>query len=228
MHCIKCGEELSPTQAFCPFCGAMNQSPAKRSIPKKSASEYVSPTYEIFETDTVYENPNKAYDNKADEFYRPHNLPHSNRRGSRRHRRRRKHQNRFLRVALPIAAIALAFMGMYFALKISSAASPKVNIKGRWAVTSATDDSVGNVYLFANDGFVTVKKSVYESTQMGTRYCWKVEGDKLIVDDTTYHWSTDLNNYSSDEQEHWCVSGTTIYISNTSDDGYKILNKVLE
>ena len=223
MQCSKCGEEITEAQSFCPFCGAINQVPTKKI--KRPASAYVTPAFEVCETDSVYENPNKAYDNKADEFYRPHNLPHSTRRGSKRHHRRRKKKNRILRIVLPTVAISLFLAASYFALKIVSLSRSEVNIKGTWIANAQSGTAAGYVYTFSNDGFVTVRKSEYESSQNGTRYCWKVEGNKLVVDDTTYFWSTDLNEFSDPANEHWCVSGRTIYISNTHDDGYKMLEK---
>ena len=223
MQCSKCGEEISSSQSFCPFCGAIAET-APVTI-KRPASAYSVPQFEVFETDTVYENPNKAYDNKSEEFYRPHSLPHSTRRGSKRHRRHRKRQSRLLRTVLPIVTIAFFLAASYFVLKIVSISRSEVNIKGAWVATADSGSAAGYVYVFTNDGFVTVKKSEYESTQNGTRYCWHLEGDKLIVDDTTYYWSTDLNEYSNPDQEHWCVTGTTIYISNTHDDGFKVLEK---
>ena len=223
MQCTKCGEEFAASQSFCPFCGAISSVIPKKV--KRSATAYVTPAFEICETDTVYENPNKAYDNKADEFYRPHSLPHSSRSGSKRHRRHRRKQNRRLRIALSIIAISFFLASSYFALKITSIYRSEVNIKGRWIATADSGTAAGYVYTFTNDGFVTVKKSEYESSQNGTKYCWRVEGNKLIVDDTTYLWSTDLNEYSDPTEEHWCVSGNSIYISNTHDDGFKVLEK---
>lgn len=225
MHCIKCGEKLSPSQTFCPFCGALNESTAEKSVIKRTADEYKTPNFEVFEKDTVYENPNKAYDHRANQFYKPHSLPHSDRRGSKRHRRRRKNSNRFLHVALPIIAFVGVLAAAYFTLRITTIARQEVNIKGSWVASSLSEESEGYTYSFTNDGFVTVKKSQYETSQTATKYCWRIEGDRLIVDDTVYNWSTNLNDYSNSEQEHWCVSGNTIYISNTHDDGYKVLNK---
>ena len=223
MQCTKCGAELTASQSFCPFCGAINSTQPKNI--KRPISAYRPPCFEICETDTVYENPNKAYDNKAAEFYRPHSLPHSTRSGSKRHRRRRKKQNRILRIALAVVAVSFFLASSYFALKIPSLSRNEVNIKGTWIATADSGTAAGYVYSFANDGFVTVKKSAYESSQSGTKYCWRVEGSKLIVDDTIYYWSTDLNEYSDSTLEHWCVSGNRIYLSNTHDDGFKTLEK---
>lgn len=225
MQCVKCGENLSPSHAFCPFCGALNKSDTVKPTIKKTSGEYSAPQFEVFEKDTVYENPNKAYDNKANEFYKPHRLPHSDRRGSKRHRRRRKRRNRFWRIALPTFALLVAFTGAYFGLKTLPASRQRVNIRGTWIASSQSGESSGNIYVFSNDGFVTVKSSMYESSEIGTKYCWRVEGNKLFVDNTTYYWSTNLNDYSNPSKEHWCVSDNTIYISNTHNDGYKILNK---
>lgn len=221
MQCSKCGEKLISSQSLCPFCGAINSATADKT---KRLAAYVPPTFEVSEVDTVYENPNKAYDNKAAEFYRPHSLPHSTRRGSKRHRRHRK-KNRILRIVLPIVAISFFLTASYFALRIVSLSRSEANIKGTWIASAQSGTAAGYVYTFANDGFVTVRKSEYESSQNGTRYCYRVEGNKLIVDETSYHWSTDLNEYSNPEVEHWCVSGNTIYISNTHDDGFKVLEK---
>lgn len=223
MHCSKCGEDLTSSQSFCPFCGEINATPPQKI--KRPASSYTAPSYEIFEDDIVYENPNKAYDNKADEFYRPHGLPHSTRRGSKRHRRRRKKKNRVLRIVLPVLASGFFLIAIFFAMKIVNLSRSEVNIKGVWVASVDSGSSAGYVYNFSNDGFVTVKKSEYESSQNGTQYCWRVEGDKLLVDDTTYYWSADLNEYSNPNREHWYVSENTLYISNTHDDGFKVLEK---
>ncbi len=223
MQCDKCGEKLSPSHAFCPFCGALNKNNTVKTVIKKPSSAYSSPYFEVFEKDTVYENPNKAYDNNANEFYKPHSLPRSDRHGSNR-RHRRKHKNRFLRVALPTIALLFAFVGAYLGLK-TLVFQPKINIRGIWIASSISGDATGDTYYFTNDGFVTVKSSVYQSSDKGTKYCWRIEGKKLIVDNTTYYWNTNLNDYSDPSNEHWCVSGNTIYISNTHNDGYKILNK---
>ena len=224
MHCIKCGNELSPSQTSCPICGAPNGVLDETSAQDASTSQYTSPTYEISNKDKPFDSANKRYKN-VNQFYRPHNLPHSTRSGNRK-RRRKKSRSGLLLVVLPIVTIAFSFVAVCAALKFNSIVNRNLNIRGSWVATDTSNKSEGAIYLFANDGFVTVKDSEYAQTS--TKYCWKVEGDKLIVDGTIYHWNTDLNQYSNKDQEHWCVSGTTIYISNTSDDGYKILNKALD
>ena len=201
MLCTKCGEEFADSQSFCPFCGAINTSAS--STVKKPAASYAAPRFDLFATDTVYENPNKAYDNKATEFYRPHNLPHSSRNGSRRHRRRRRKHNKILRTLIPIIAVVFFLTASYFAWRIASLSRSEVNIKGRWVATADSGTAAGYVYTFTNDGFVTVKKSIYETSQNGTKYCWAVAGQTLTVDET-------------------------LYISNTNDDGYKVLERIVD
>lgn len=222
MHCIKCGQELSSSQSSCPSCGHKDNSD-EPSVTTLSASQYTSPTYEISNDDVTCDSANKCYKN-VDQFYRPHNLPHSNRRGNRK-RRRRKGRKKLLNVVLPIITIVISLLVVFAAFQFRSFSNSNINIKGSWVAAAGSDASEGAIYLFANDGFVTVRDSEFD--RVGTKYCWRLEGNKLIVDNTTYRWSTDLNQYSNAGQEYWCVSGTTIYISNTADNGYKILNKML-
>ncbi len=208
----------------CPKCDEANNNDSSALPSRKPATEYSAPSCEIYDKDTVYENPNKAYDNKASEFYRPHKLPHSHRRGNKKRRRSRR-RTRMLKVSSIIIAVLLTLSIVLLSIELSNSKAAVADIMGKWTVETEDAWSAGYTYTFSDDGFVFIKNPILGNDETLASYCWKVEGNRLIVDTTTYHWSSNLDNFSSSKYEYWYCDDTRLYISNTDNNGYIVLVK---
>ncbi len=224
MQCTKCGKSFLPNNSFCPFCGELNSQMASiKYAPKRSAQEYTPPKAEIHSKNTVFIDPNTAYDRKANEFYQPHNLPHSNRRSNKRRHRSRQRRYKVIKACAYICAFALIFTAVFVYYKSST--KQTVTIKGSWVVTGGNTDRQGYSYRFTNEGRVNVRKS--EADPEPQRYFYRIDDkNTLKVNQTSYTWNNNLSDYTAGAGPYWCILEDTLYLSNTVDGGYMILNKV--
>lgn len=223
MQCEKCGKEFLPSQTFCPFCGSLNTHKNKDYF-KKSADEYSAPTAVILAENTVFIDPNTAYSRRANEFYRPHSLPNTTR-NSKRRRNRAKRKRRIIKWTAASVAILFIISVFCYAAYDHFIIKPRaysVNIRGSWMVKNEDSAKYGYIYSFTNEGFVNVTHST-----ISDRFPYSINEEKtLIVSKVEYYWNTNLKDFSKDDKEYWCVLDNVLYISNTQDNSYLILQKI--